>query len=135
MVEESLSRDDARELAFRLLFAGDCGGLSARELLEGAEDLQALPPDSRAYVEKLVRGVSRFRKSLDRRYAPVLEGWTVERLSGVERTLLRIALYEITRGLTPPEEVIRAVRRLAEQYGEESAPTFLEGVLRASLER
>ncbi len=135
MDEETLTREQARELAFRLLFAGDCGGLSAKEILQEAEELDALPRDLRAYVERLVRGVLHYRRSLDRLYAPVLEGWTVERLSGVERTLLRMALYEIRRNLATTEEAIRAARELAARYGEESAPTFLEGVLRAALER
>ena len=128
-------RRQGRTLAVQALFEVDSGGHTLDEVLAWALHHAFLPEESTAFAQKLALGVLQQQESLDaqiKRFAPA---WPVEQLSLVDRTLLRLAIYEITwRTGTPPKAAINEAVELAKVFGSSSSPRFINGVLGAVME-
>jgi len=83
----------------------------------------------------LVRGVEREREALDMRLGEVALGWPVYRMSAVDRTILRLALYEMLHVEDVPAEVaVSEAMELAKGFSSDEAPQFVGGVLRGAKE-
>jgi N utilization substance protein B len=123
-------RHRAREIALKLLYQVDVGGVPPEEALTGYLERRKLPPDVVAFAEGLVRGVARERPDLDRRIGAAAEGWKVERMPAVDRNLLRMAVFELVRGAdAPPAVVIDEALELAKRYCDAESGPFINGVL------
>ena len=102
---------------------------AAEEKVEEADDE---PHDGRdEFMEELARGASAMAPELDHRIAEKSAHWKLERMPIVDRNILRLGIYEMSRQDTPPAVVIDEALELARQFsGEESVP-FINGVLDA----
>jgi N utilization substance protein B len=89
--------------------------------------------DLEEYAVLLARGVEREKEDLDALLSEVSVGWPVHRMSAVDRTVLRLALYEMLFVEdVPPEVAINEAVELARGFSGEEAPTFVGGVLRGA---
>ena len=68
---------------------------------------------------------------IDRDLATVTTNWRLERLSAIDRSVLRLAATELRIGGTPPVTVIKEAIHLAERFGTDSSARFVNGVLDA----
>ena len=85
------------------------------------------------YAARLARGVEEEREHLDGRLGEVSVGWPVHRMSAVDRTILRLALYEMLFIEDVPAEVaVNEAVELATGFSGEEAPQFVGGVLRGA---
>lgn len=85
------------------------------------------------YARRLVSGVQDELDDLDARLTEVSVGWPVHRMSAVDRTILRLALYEILHVEDVPAEVaVSEAVELAKGFSGEESPTFVSGVLRGA---
>ena len=121
------SRRQERRLAIEILFQADVtgtdGGSALRSWLGSGREV---PPFSRALVE----GVSDHLGEIDRTIAAHSEGWTVDRMASVDRTVLRVAAYELTFGGDVPVGVaIDEAVRAAKDLSTEDSGRFVNGVL------
>ena len=82
-------------------------------------------------VPAVVAGVAERRDELDATLAAHSTDWPLERLAPLERSVLRLALYEIESGLTPPEVAIDEAVRLARRYSTDEAGALVNGILGA----
>jgi len=73
------------------------------------------------------------RQATDARVERLAPQWPVRRQPGVDRALLRLATWELTRGETPPKVVIDEAIELAKQFSTEQSAAFVNGVLDAVL--
>jgi N utilization substance protein B len=88
----------------------------------------------RPFLEALVRGVTERRAELDERLGQLSKNWRVERIARVERTILRIALYELEhRGDVPARVTLNEAIELAKAYGAADAPAFVNGLLDSAM--
>ena len=62
-------------------------------------------------------------------------GWTIDRISTVDLSLLKLAIYEIKYIKTPYKIIINEVVNMAKKYGEETAGSFINGVLAKVVEK
>ena len=113
------SRKDARRTAFILLYQWDVTGQPLASLYDGDID---------PYACELAEGVTEAAEDLDRRITAASEGWPADRLGAVERSILRLALFELDRGLAAPIAIDEAVR-LAKRYASDEAAKLVNGVL------
>lgn len=122
-------RTRARRRALQALYAIELSGNPPRQVL--AEFAEERDPDKvdLEYFEELVLGVAREREDLDRILATALDR-PVERLDPIERAVLRIGVYELTRRPELPFKVIidEAVQT-ARQFGADYGYTYVNGVL------
>jgi N utilization substance protein B len=86
-----------------------------------------------AYAVRLVRGVEKERETLDNLLSEVSQGWPVHRMSAVDRSILRLALYEMLFvDDVPPEVAVNEAVELARGFSGDEAPAFVGGVLRGA---
>lgn len=116
--------EDALEVAFRE--AKDEEGESGIRLEERADAEETL----RAYTRELVAGTLARKEEIDRLIAESLKGWRVERLSRVDRQILRLAVFELMeRDDVPPKAAINEAIEIAKHFGTEESGKFVNGVL------
>ena len=110
-----------------MLFQADVTGSSPRAVLEG---WSASGRDVPAFTRELVEGVADHLPELDRELGAHSEGWTVERMASVDRTILRVAAYELLVGRqTPVGAAIDEAVRAAKELSTEDSGRFVNGVL------
>jgi N utilization substance protein B len=94
--------------------------------------LAELVADSKPLTRELAEGVEEAREDLDETISEHLRsGWTVDRLAPLDLNVLRVALFEIEEGETPPEVAINEAIEIAKEYCGADAPSFINGVLGA----
>jgi N utilization substance protein B len=122
----------ARARALQAVYAWDLrGGHDLDRVSAQIWDDLLVAPEERKLASQLVRTLQDEGKSLDVQLAEVTTNWRLERLGVIERSVLRLAAAELTRGETPPRVVIREAIRLAERYGNPDSARFVNGVLDA----
>lgn len=123
-------RRKAREVLFRVLFEIDLTGDDPREVLEESLGRFRLSEDGRDHVSQVFAVWSAERAEIDAELRPRLHNWTLERLSGVTRAILRLASAEL-RGVPdlPAVVILDESVRLATRYGEDESGAFVNGVL------
>ena len=95
--------------------------------------LEELVGASRPFTKELAAGVEEHREEIDAMIASHATGWELERIAPLERNVMRVALYELEHGGTPPEVAIDEAVTLAREYCGKDAPGFVNGVLGAVL--
>ena len=122
------TRREARRLALDILYQADVTGADGRAVLaewEGAE--RPIP----AYTRQLVDGVAAAVPQLDRTIGSHAEGWAVERMASLDRTILRVATYELTSkdSEVPVGAAIDEAVQAAKELSTEDSGRFVNGIL------
>jgi len=126
-------RRQARAYALQVLYAADVGEhedlpTTAHNTWETFE--LELPAEARQFAETLVGYVNRDRAGIDQRIQQTSKNWRVERMSRVDRNILRLAVAELMAGGDiSPKVVINEAVELAKRFGAEEAPAFVNGIL------
>lgn len=122
-------RHKARVHALQLLYQREVTGESISRILEmQAYSTEDGEPDE--YSRELALGVEAVLEELDDVIGATSEHWSVPRMPLVDRNILRIATYELTRGTDiPPSVAINEAVELAKVYGGDDSSKFVNGVL------
>ncbi len=83
------------------------------------------------FMEELARGASQMAADIDQRIAGKSAHWKLERMPVVDRNILRLGIYEMSRQDTPAAVVIDEALELARQFSGEESVAFINGVLDA----
>jgi N utilization substance protein B len=123
------ARTKARKRALDILFEAEARAEDPLEVLEHRRATSDAPPVS-DYAALLVRGVTEHRDRIDQLLAEHAEGWSVARMPAVDRTLLRIGLFELlwVDEIDDPVAITEAVE-LARTLSTDDSPRFVNGVL------
>lgn len=82
------------------------------------------------YAVRIIRGVCTQRKLLDQCLSECATNWTIERMSIIDRNILRSAAYELLYAAdVPPATVIDEAIELAKEFGHRDSSRFVNGVL------
>jgi len=86
--------------------------------------------EERVYADESVRGVMRERDVIDEIVRVASEHWRIERMTRVDRNVLRLGTWELRHKLDIPRAVVldEAIE-LAKKYGSEESGAFVNGVL------
>jgi N utilization substance protein B len=116
-----MRRSDQRRAAVVALYQRDVTGRPLDELVD---------PRASAFTRELVEGVDREQPELDALISHFAEGWTLDRIAPVERSIMRVALFELLHREDVPNEVAidEAVEAAKELCGAD-APKFVNGIL------
>lgn len=118
------TRRDARERALSLCYELDVRGHTVDELLAGLP----APPDP--YAEALVRGVEEHRDEVDALIRKYADRWSLERMPVIDRSLLRMAAFELAhRPEVPVAVAISEAVELAKRYSTDDSGRFVNGLL------
>ncbi len=83
------------------------------------------------FMEELARGASAMAPDIDHRITEKSAHWKIERMPVVDRNILRLGIYEMSRQDTPAAVVIDEALELARQFSGEESVAFINGVLDA----
>src|SRR3954466_6345159 len=128
------NRRRARELAMQVLFLWDTHGQSDPLLAAqvGSDD-RHVDDTTRREGLRMAGEAWNAREAMDRWIERLAPQWPPRRQPGVDRSILRLAAWELTAGQTPPKVVIDEAIELAKSFSTEQSPAFVNGVLDALL--
>lgn len=125
----SSGRRSARRKAVFVLDQQDLLGLSADEALARAGG----GAETDEYAARLVAGVGEHREAIDEVLRGHLEGWSLERLGVLERSIMRVAVYELFwEGDVPPAVIIDQAVGVARRFCSDEAGALVNGVVGAA---
>jgi len=88
------------------------------------------------YVEQAVRGVIKDLENIDKEIALSAPEWPLEQISLIDKTILRLAIFELLQSVNvPPKVCINEAVELSKQFGGENSSKFINGVLGTVYER
>jgi N utilization substance protein B len=123
-------RHKARALALMALYERDVAGHDALVVLERLLAEEHLPQEAAQFARELVQGVVQHQERLDAVIRNKAPAWPLEQIPAVDRNILRLALYEmLIDNRVPIRAAINEAVELAKQFGSESSPRFVNGVL------
>ena len=123
-----MTRREARELAFVLLFEQSFGSEPITAILENAGEARDIVGD--AFALSLAEGAVEHREEIDEFISAFSHNWSRDRLSRVALAILRLAIYEIQWVEDIPVSVsINEAVELAKRYGGDADAAFINGVL------
>lgn len=120
-----MKRHEAREKALQVLFQLDNTDLTVEEAMG---HIKGQPTN--AFYEKIVNGTAEHLEEIDATLEQHLEKWSLARLPKIERTVLRLAVYELLyMPETPKRVVLNEAIELCKTFGDDSSSKFVNGVL------
>jgi N utilization substance protein B len=128
-------RRKARIIALQALYELDCTTHKAEDALAHLTAEEKLPPQVLSFSKVLVAGVLRNKSQLDALIKKFASSFPTEQMSVIDRNILRIAIFEIlfqdttTSDRTPLKVAINEAIELAKEFGTDSSPRLINGVL------
>lgn len=130
MASKRHERTTARRAALQVLYTGEIRGASPTAVAQSADCLteDGVVPE---YALSLVRGIETHRAAIDKHLANTSENWSLGRMPIVDRSILRLATYEVMYVDDVPTSVaINEAVELAKDFGgDEESPRFVNGIL------
>ena len=124
-------RSKSREFAMQMLFQWDISQQDLAKLeakfWKGAKAAE----QTRTFANQLFEGAAHAAPELDESIGKYAENWRPERISAIDRAILRLALHELRSTDTPPKVVINEAVELAKKFSSEEAGGFVNGILDA----
>lgn len=120
-----MKRHEAREKALQTLFQLDGTELTVAEAID-----HVMAEENDNFYDLLVQGTHANMSQIDEKLKGHLENWSLERLPKVERTILRMAVFELSYMEDAPARVImNEAIELSKTFGDEKSSRFVNGVL------
>lgn len=123
-----MNRHEQRKKAFQIIFQLD----TVHEVTDDvkfSELYREMP-----YIKSLVNYYTEHHEEIDASISRYLHQFTIDRISKVERALLRLAISELSLGESPRKVVINEIVILAKSYGDNESYKFINGVLKSLLQ-
>lgn len=129
-------RRHAREAALQMLYQSEVGRAGASESINtywpAREADEQLDEPLREFANSLVRGALARRDEIDALLTRHTQNWRIERMTVIDRLVLRLGVYEmLAEAETPSKVIINEAIELARSYSGEEAVGFVNGVLDA----
>lgn len=126
-----MSRKEAREKIFSIIFQWDLGKTGIDDFAEEyLEETSLADEDEKKYIFSVVNGIVSNKEKLDELICRNLRGWTFDRISAVDRNILRMAAFEIVYAKDIPDAVAaNEAVEMAKIYGSENSSSFVNGVI------
>jgi transcription antitermination protein NusB len=122
------ARSKARKRALDVLFEADQRGLGSLDVL--AERVRRADPPIAEDTIEIVEGVVAHQERIDELLSTYAQGWTLDRMPGVDRSLLRLAAWELLYNDDVPDAVaIDEAVELAHDLSTDESPAFVNGLL------
>lgn len=131
---ERIDRSRARAWALQIHYRWESGGSEGtlRDALVDTTATRRVAPSRLPYIRALLTLLDEHIDEIDRTLRRYLDNWSLDRLSRIDRAVLRLGAVELLhRDDIPPKVAIQEAIHLAEAYGGDESPRFVNGVLDA----
>ncbi len=135
---ERIDRSRARAWILQIHYRWEAGGggTTLRDSLVDTVATRRISPKRLPYVREVLALLDENLSEVDRALHRALDNWRLDRLSTIDRAILRLGAVEILfLDEVPPKVSIQEAIQLAEQYGGSDSPRFVNGVLDALFKR
>lgn len=123
-------RTRARALALQVLYEVDMANHPPAEVFKARLEETPFPPELAEFARQIVFGVIPLTNVLDTSIAQYAPEWPFDQIAAIDRNILRMACWEFAVSHdTPLKVAINEAVELAKQFGSDSAPRFINGVL------
>jgi N utilization substance protein B len=123
-------RTRARALALQVLYEVDLTNHPPGEVFKARLEEEPLSQDLSDFAHKIIFGVIPLANVLDESIAQYAPEWPFDQIAAIDRNILRMACWEFAVFLdTPVKVAINEAVELAKQFGSDSTPRFVNGVL------
>jgi transcription antitermination protein NusB len=137
--EENLTmgaRRKAREMSLQMLYQYDMSGNTPEMILSTFEELQKSKPNTREFATRVFTGTVQHIKEIDDMITNQAENWRIERMSVVDRNIIRQSIYEfLHENDTPKLVIIDEAIEIAKKFGSQKSSQFINGILDGILKR
>ena len=125
------ARRSGREAALQMLFQLEASGVSSDQAVELFwRTNEEADPEGKSYADTIVRGVADNLAAIDKRVTAASQNWRLERMSRVDRNLLRLGTWELMfRSDVPRAVILDEAVELAKSFGTDESSGFVNGVL------
>ena len=133
-----MSRTEMRELAFKLVYSLE---VQHDENIEEQIELYIQEnniekQDVTDYIKDIINGINSNSQDIEEIIKKCLtEKWTIERISKINLSILKLAIYEIKYKDIPYKAEINEAVELAKKYGEETSSKFINGALASAVKQ
>ncbi|MCX8022377.1 MAG: transcription antitermination factor NusB [Syntrophorhabdaceae bacterium] len=125
-----MRRRKARELALRILYQMETNKENPKTALERYCKIFPYNDEVVRYAQSLIIGVTEHRGTIDGYIERASENWRLERISMVDRNVLRIAIFEMLFSNDVPQKVaIDEAIEIGKKYGNEESGDYINGIL------
>ena len=133
-----MSRTEMRELAFKLLYS-----LEVQNTVDLDEQIDLYIQEEKIeneaiveYIKDIVYGINKNSDEITSIIKSCLtEKWTIERISKINLSILKLAIYEMKYKEIPFKAEINEAVELAKKYGEDSSSKFINGALATAIKQ
>ena len=123
-------RRAARQSALQVLYEIDSVGHSWEDVVGRFKSVNSLSGEDFVFAQELLNGVRENSGYIDELISRFAQSWPMDQLSLVDRSLLRLAIFELViYGESPYKVVINEAVELAKGFGSENSSKFVNGVL------
>ena len=127
-----MGRRELREHIFRLVFRSEFHPEEEMKEQEGfyMENIGEITDENREYIQNKTDLILEKKADLDGRINAAADRWKTERMTTVDLTIIRLAVYEMVYDEDVPTGVaINEAVELAKRYGTDQSPAFVNGIL------
>jgi transcription antitermination protein NusB len=128
-------RHKSREFALQMLFEWDMARQNPAHIEQHFWRTARAAEPTRTFAHELFSGAVSQIATADALIAELSENWRLDRLAAIDRSILRLAIYEFRFGTAPHKVVIDEALELAKKFSSEEAPAFLNGILDAAFKK
>lgn len=131
-----MGRKEARDGAFKMLYQLDINSNEPTQAMEDFFEEYNYTKGDKEYIREVVNGVLSKKEDIDNIISGAVKSWTLNRISMVDKALLRLAVYEIYYREDIPDSIsIFEAVELAKIYDSPKAGGFVNGLLRGVLRK
>jgi N utilization substance protein B len=124
-------RTKSREFAMQMLFQWEMSPQEPAKLQSKFWRSAKAAENTREFANRLFEGAAKDVPALDELIRKHTQNWRFERLAAIDRAILRLAMYELREGETPPKVVLNEAVELANKFSSDESGPFVNGVLDA----
>jgi transcription antitermination protein NusB len=126
-------RRKSREYALQMLFQWEMGKQDPSRIENGFWANARAQKSTREFANQLFENAAARAGELDPIISTHARNWRIERISAIDRAILRLAIAELRTAGTPPKVVLNEAVELAKKFSSEEAASFINGILDATM--
>lgn len=123
------TRHASRKLAMQVLYQSLTRSQDLIDFIEPFIDESEFDQDVKIFGKELALGSWTYRQTADDFVSQYAIGWTIERISLVDLSILRLAFYELMKSEIPGRVVLNEAVELAKEFSADESPKFINGIL------
>ena len=123
-------RRSSRELALKFLYQSELNAGNIDEQMKLFLERNSLHDEVEVFMMELVKSTLKQMKEIDEIIQKFSENWVLDRMTVIDRNILRMGTCELLFNFsTPPKVAINEAVDIAKKYGNEDSPEFINGIL------